>query len=189
MELKTNYKNRITINIIVSLIFIIGITYFVIIPASEDIKKIKKQTEALRIDLEEKYIKGQSLRKLSESLKKIDKEISKLDDIFIKKNEALKFVTSLENIAEETYVSQKINLTTDQAIKEKNYQKIPLHLFTSGTFSNQIKYLKKLESSNYYININSIEISVADRDTTIDKSNGNDKINISIFSNTYWLDN
>ncbi len=188
MDFNKKYKNKITLNIILSLILIIGITYFVTIPASDDIKEIKNKTENLRIDLEKKYIKGQSLRKLSESLKKIESEISKLDDTFIKKDGALKFITSLEEIAEKTNIIQRISLVSDQAVKEKNYHKIPLHLFTTGKFLNQIKYLKELESSSYYINTNSVEISIASKNKIINDNNENDNINISILSNTYWLE-
>lgn len=172
-------RNKLTkkmiINATISFAIIIAITYFIIIPSRNDIKNTKNNIEQLRISLETKYIKGQSLRKISEGLKTIETEIPKLDKVFIKKSDAINFVTSLENIAIESNITQRISLTDE---KGGNYQKNALHLFTDGNFFNQTKYLQKLETIDYYININSLEIQ---------KGSGEGNINMQVSSNTYWL--
>jgi len=183
MKAKADFKKRITINVLIFLIVTIGIIYFIVMSTSEDIKEIKVKTENIRIDLEEKYVKGQSLRKLSESLKQIESQIPELDKIFIKKSEAIDFITSLEKIAEDTNVDQKINLSNIEKNEKEICNKTPLQLTTIGSFANQMKYLTKLESSNYYINIKSLEITQAPSETE-----GINNINMLIFSNTYWTE-
>ena len=163
------------INTAISLIIIIGITYFVIIPSSQGLIDSKNKIEQLRISLEKKYIEGQSLRKMSESLKTIETELPNIDQMFIKKSDIIGFVTSLENIAIITNVNQRINLTDE---KGGNYQKNNLGLFVNGDFSSQINYLNKLETIDYYINIKSMEI------TRVSIINS---LKMQIFSDTYWI--
>lgn len=182
MKAKANFRKKIIINTLLSLAIIAGLSYFIILPASEDIKEIRSKISELRIDLEKKYIRGQSLRKLSESLKIIESQIPKLDEIFIKKSEAINFITALEEIAASANIEQEINLVSDHEKKTETHNKTPLQLSTTGSFTNQIEYLNKLESLNYYINIMSLEIIGRHGEET-------NNINMNIFSNTYWLNN
>ena len=68
--IKLNLKNRIIANIIIVLFFMSAIAYLIILPTLSDIKGMESEIEAQRVDLEKKYIKGQSLKKLAENLKK-----------------------------------------------------------------------------------------------------------------------
>jgi Tfp pilus assembly protein PilO len=151
--------------------------FFIIKPAISEILKIGGEIEMQREDLEKKYQRGQSLKKLTEDLKIIEPQLERLDQIFIKRDESLKIITSLEEIAESSGVGQKINLNT-QGAKINDYQKIPIQIFSRGNFFNQTKYLTALENLNTYININILEF------------NGNspnlEELSMLIFGDTYW---
>jgi len=172
-------KNKFTIKIIItvsiSIAIIIAIFYFAILPASNSIITTKEDITKLRLDVEKKYFEGQNLRKISEGLKIIENKIPKLNSVFIKKTDAVEFITTLENIALKTNVKQRMNLTDK---KGGEYQINTLDLLTNGDFISQMNYLAKIESLNYAINITSLELL---------KSSQGKNISMHIFSNTYWI--
>lgn len=154
------------------------IIIFVIIPGISGIKKIGEDIMQQRIDAENKYKKGQKLNKLAENLKIIEPQIEKLDQIFINQNDALKFITSLEETAEKNKVKQKINLLIAQKAPFNNYQKMPLQLFIEGNFIDELNYLLSLENLNYFVNIKLLEITAGEA-----KGGSADML---IFADTYW---
>lgn len=192
---KFNLKNKIIASLTGFILIIFSLLYFIVIPTAKDIKTMGNEIEAQRIDLEKKYIKGQSLRQLTESLKKIKPKLELLDKIFVNKNRELEFITSLENEANKNRVGQKINLGPVQATENKDFQKINLQLFINGGFIGQLKYLMDLESLSYYINIKSLELSFSsgggsasmktDSTTPMPKDETNN-INLLINADTYW---
>lgn len=186
--LKLNLKNKIIISILIFIIALAALIWFIVLPTVGDIKKMGDDIEAQRVDLEKKYIKGQSLKKLSENLKIIEPQLNKLDQIFINSNRELEFITKLEEIANANAVTQKINLgAASKDTGGSDYQIMPLQLFTQGTFGGQINYLKKLESLNYYINIKSIELSAATAQIIENNENASKStISIVMSADTFW---
>jgi len=196
--LKFDLKNKITASLASLLIIILSLIYFIVIPTVKEIKAIGNNIEAQREDLEKKYIKGQSLRQLTENLKKIEPKLELLNQIFINKNRELEFITSLENEAGKNQVNQEISLDSPQATENQDFQKINLQLSTKGTFIKQLKYLMDLESLNYYINIKLLELSSSpsneqavpniknsDQKISVPENKPNN-INLYIAADTYW---
>jgi Tfp pilus assembly protein PilO len=152
-----------------------------------------KDIEDQRIDLEKKYIKGYTLKQLTENLKKIEPKLNQLDRIFINKNQELEFITTLENEADRAGVNQKINLASPQSAVNQKFQKNGLQLSSQGGFNQQLKYLMNLEALSYYININLIELTPANGPATAavssqpnSPSDQTSRINMLINADTYW---
>jgi Tfp pilus assembly protein PilO len=191
MEIKklttVNTKKKIIIGSIAFPLIIGSIIYFIVLPTIKDIEKMRNEIEMQRVDLEMKYIKGQSLKKLSENLKTIEPQLAKLDKIFIDQDQVLEFVTTLEEIANINGIDQKINLMPEKSVKKNRYKKIPLQIFASGNFFKQLNYLMDLETLNYYININSIELTAgAVRSAAKEEQDMERDVNMLIFADTYW---
>lgn len=182
---KLNAKNKIIAGVMLFSAAIIILLFLVIIPAVNDINAMSGDIEMKRIDLEEKYLRGQSLRKLAENLKNIEPRLNNLEEIFINKEDALELVTSLEEIAVKNNVAQKINLSMNKNAEQNGYEKIPLQIFAEGRFNNLFNYLLGIEGLNYYINITSIEIA-SPADKTALEAEKNKKIKITVFADTYW---
>ncbi len=174
---KISLKKKIILNISILLVAMSITIIFIIKPAIGEILKIGGEIDMQREDLERKYQKGQSLKKLTEDLKIIEPQLEKLDRIFIKQDKSLEIITSLEKIAEDNGVEQKINLNT-RGTKISDHQKIPIQIFSRGNFFNQLKYLTNLESFNAYININILEFN--------GNINNPDDLSMLIFGDTYW---
>lgn len=189
---KFTLKNKIIVSMTGFILIIFSLLYFIVIPTVKDIKAMGNEIEEQRIDLEKKYIKGQSLRQLTENLKKIEPKLELLDKVFVNQNRELEFITSLENEASKNQVSQKINLGPAQATENKNFRKINLQLLVSGGFVGQLKYLMDLESLSYYINIKSLELSSTAPSADYNSQNPliikreTGYTNLSINADTYW---
>ncbi|MFH1583011.1 MAG: hypothetical protein ABIB72_01685 [Candidatus Falkowbacteria bacterium] len=191
--LKFNLKNKITASLVGFLVIILSLIYFIVIPTIKDIKTMGQTIEAQREDLEKKYIKGQSLRQLTENLSKIEPNLELLDQIFINKNRELEFITSLENEANKNQVSQKINLNAPEKAENQNFQKTSLQLVTNGGFIKQLKYLMSLENLRYYINVKLLELSTANGEQ-LQANNQQaspvptetNRLNMFIDADTYW---
>lgn len=175
---KINTRKKISIISFAIAAFIVCLIIFVIIPNISDIKKIGENIMQRRIDVENKYRKGQKLKKMAENLKIIEPQIEKLNQIFISQNDALKLATSLEEMAEKNNIKQKINLLTAQKTPFNNYQKMPLQIYIEGNFIDELNYILNLENLNYFLNIKILEI-------TAGKDEGG-TANMLIFADTYW---
>jgi Tfp pilus assembly protein PilO len=156
---KLDLRKKIILSITGFLVFIFAVVYFIIFPSIRDIKSIRDEIETQRVDLERRYIKGQSLRNLSEKLNKAEEKIQILDQVFIGKEDGLEFVTTLEDVANKNNISQKINLLPATASDNGYSQLVPLQLFPQGNFNQLLNYLIGLETLNYYINIKSLDFS------------------------------
>jgi Tfp pilus assembly protein PilO len=180
-----SYGKKIALSAAFSFLIIGVISYFLIIPAIDNIKLIKSEIEAMRIELEKNYLKGKSLKVTTEDLKTVEPQLEKLKNIFIKKEDGLEFVTELEKTAQNNHLEQKINLSSEEKDLSGICKKIPLQLSTNGNFTAQMKYLTDLESLNYYINLKTIELSSAG---TIVKETGEkeSQINLQLIADTYW---
>jgi Tfp pilus assembly protein PilO len=183
---KLSLKNKIIASIIILILIILSLLYFIVIPTIIDIKTMGKEIEDQRTDLERKYIKGQSLRQLTENLKKIKPKLELLDKVFVNTNRELEFITSLENEANKNRINQKINLGLPQETNNKNFQKINLQLYANGGFTRQLKYLMDIESSNYYINIKSLDLSSSPTGAPSASPDEANYINLFINADTYW---
>lgn len=191
---KISLKNKILAAIIGFILVIFALIYFIVMPTIQDIKTMGGEIEGQRIDLEKKYIKGNSLRQLTENLKKIEPKLSLLDQIFINKNRELEFITTIENEANQAQVSQKINLSSPKNTENQEFQKNNLQLFTKGNFNSQLKYLINLEALSYYINVKSLELTPvagggenAAANSQESANVGNDNVlNMFINADTYW---
>lgn len=178
--LKFNLKNKMLISAAGFLLVIFSLVYFLVLPTIKDIKNMSAEIEAQRLDLEKKYIKGQSLKQLSDNLNKIEPKLKLLEQIFINKNRELEFITSLEAEANKNETEQKINLSSPLPAENQNFQKTDLQLFAKGGFTELLKYLADLESLNYYINVKSLEL------TPFAGSAAAAKINMYLSADTYW---
>lgn len=173
-------KILILISIVAAMICLI--IYFVILPTVQDIMRISNAVTLERVDLEKKYLRGQFLKNIIENFEKIKPQEDKLVSIFIVRNEELKFITALEEIASQYDISQKLRLQPlDQISSKKVFYSLPMGATIQGSYIETLKYLKDLEQLNYYINFSSIKIS------SIGKLSGQDSISTTLDGHIYAL--
>lgn len=184
--LKLDLRKKMALSAAVFLAVIGAIIYFVVAPTVKDIKKMRDEIQAQKIDLENKYLKSKNLKKLSKNLNKIESQLEELDKAFINQNRALEFITTMEEIAGGEGVAQKINLLSPQNLKENQlYKKIPLQIAAEGGFGGEVRYLAGLEKLSYYINIRSLELAAASNSPGQEEKTGAN-VNMLVTADTYW---
>jgi Tfp pilus assembly protein PilO len=185
---KISLKNKIVVINVLLISVVVAISYFITMPSVAEIKKMQSEIDAQKIDLEEKYQKGQSLKRLTESLKVIEPRLELLDLVFINQNRELEFITALERIASERNVSQKITLAPPQQLPGKQLKSSALQLAVGGDFIAVYDYLSDLETLNYYINIGNIELiaGTAPAPNLIDDGRPAGLISMNISASVYW---
>jgi ABC-type antimicrobial peptide transport system permease subunit len=182
---KIKLKTRIIISFFGFFLIVLSIIFFIVIPSVKDIVSIKNNIEEQRNELERRYIKGQGLRDLSEKIESVEERIDDINNIFVDKSKGLEFITALENLADSKNVNQKIDISLDNGEIVNEFEKIPIRLYTQGTFNNQMDYLLGLELMDYYININLIEINPY---APVEKSGEENEnyISLLLLADTFW---
>ncbi|MFZ5391227.1 MAG: hypothetical protein ACOZAJ_03065, partial [Patescibacteria group bacterium] len=133
----------------------------IIWPNIQTIFNLNQQIMAERESLEMLYQRGQKIRQTTAQLEKIKPSLSDLETMFIKPEDELSFVTTLETIAQQNKVNQKITLRPkeDKTIKNKD---LNLQIQTTGQFNDLLDYLNDLEKMNYYLNLDLVRFTKPD---------------------------
>jgi len=182
-------KQKIYVIVLTFIIFIVLMTYLIIIPSLKKIKKTRVDILNQKIELKQSMDQSKNLNQLKEKINNIEPELKKLDKIFINKNRELDFITSLEAIAEQYNIEQNINLNPGKN-EEKGYKSSPITINLEGNYLDILQYLRTIESSQYYININSINLGLSSSNNNSQLKNNEDiKVSMIIGADIYWKNN
>jgi Tfp pilus assembly protein PilO len=181
---KMDYPNKIALSILVFLLAAGCLIYFLIMPAAEKVKEIKASLENQRLEVEKNYLAGKSLKKLTQDLKTVEPGLNELQQSFIKKSEAMKFITLLEQMADKNNVMEKVALGAESELG-KSFIRIPAQSEVRGDFTGEMGYLSDLESVNYYLNIKSLEISAVNSDQ-VAAGGAKENLIMQIAADSYW---
>lgn len=158
-------KNLIIMGI--SLIITSAVFFLIIKPTIIYIKNTKDEIRAEREELEKRYQRIMYLQENSKNLKEIEQQLAVVDDLFLVSGQELKFITTLEDIAEKNNVLQKINLKSVNSDNSKQ-KTLPFTISASGATHDIILYLLAIEQLSYYINFNSLNIKSRNTDKKLD---------------------
>jgi Tfp pilus assembly protein PilO len=169
-------KQKIFYNFLLFIFLSIIIIWLIIEPTLNKITDNKNNILNQKIELEKSINREKNINKIREKIETVEPELIKFNKIFINENRKLEFIMSMEKLASDYNITQKIELSPINNNKTKNYKKIPITITTQGDIKNVLDYLTAIESYDYYININKIEIST-------DNTAG---VLLKITANTYW---
>jgi Tfp pilus assembly protein PilO len=187
---KNGFSKKIAMFSLAFLLLAGGIVGFVVIPGTVDISNMQTDIEARKNDLELKYIRGDDMNKMMRNLDKASSELDLLKSVYITKGKELEFITAIEKIAADNSISQKINLGASEPFSGNSYSKTSVQINPSGNYENIIKYIKALESLDYYLNISNISLSKSNQSparSQLETSNNID-ITLSITAAAYIRD-
>lgn len=132
--------------------------FFVIKPAAEDMKGIKNDIKKERAELERKYLEGLNAKLISKKADRIRGDLEVLDRIFIEEDGYLDLVTSLERIAADNKVEEKLDILEDSAQNKKEHRVVPVHIEVEGEFKNLLAFVYDLKRAPFQFNINKLKI-------------------------------
>lgn len=131
-----------------------SIAWFIIIPTLRDIQQITSSIQEQRNEIEEKYQRGQLLRKLMDDFKKIGPDKDRLATAMIAPGGELDFIITLEQLASRHDVD-----FDPQRQSPAPPGTFPLQLSLRGSFIQLMQYLQDIERLPTYFNVRNLEIT------------------------------
>jgi Tfp pilus assembly protein PilO len=110
--------------------------------------------------MEQRIYEDKNKTIIQNNLNKVEPYMDLLDSLFIDKNRAIEFLTSLESAAKNNDI--KLTISLSEAKEEKSsasFVRTPINISCEGEYGDLFNYLAELEKMNYYININTLSIS------------------------------
>ena len=132
------------------------ITLGVFLPAVSYIKKTARESYELRKFLEQKYEQSLRAHVSRKRLIEIKAAIADFYPFLFKSGDELKLITYLENLALKHNLAQSIAGSNLDKISN-NVINISLNL--NGGYNDILKYLNELETSDYFMNMEQLQIS------------------------------
>jgi|GEM_PF-1956757 len=155
---KINNKQKIFIYIILFVFSIYFFAHYFYFPSITDINNYIISINNIKNELADKNINGQTIEQSTNSIEIINNNIENIEKIYIKKDEELKFITDLENLAKKNNIQQRIILG-DQKDSGSKYKELPIQINANSQFNNLIKQLNNIENLDYAVNITSINFN------------------------------
>ena len=157
-----NSKRKIYISLVVSGIIVVLLIFFAILPFLKEIKKNSQEFLFQKEKLALLRKRANNLRE-SENIYKANKSnLDKIDTLFVNKEVPVDFIDFIEKNAIETGLKIEITSLTEpkktKEEKEKSWPIISFRMSTVGSFSNNIRFLDKLENSPYLIEISNLNM-------------------------------
>ncbi len=140
-----------------SLAALAALVAFIIWPSVDDIKSLNQVIEGQQAELEQLYTKGRSIKQTLEEYRQVKPTVTTLNNIYVKRGEELKLITTLEQVAHDQGVQQ--DLTQASSGDEPQGNTLQLQLHVTGTLPKLITYLGALEALDYYLNINLVRLN------------------------------
>jgi len=151
--------NRIPIIIIIFIITIIGVPLGIIWPSVRQIRSISQGIYSQYQFLEEKNQRGFSIKQAKKEYDDLSDKFPLIQSLAIENGQELKFITSLEKLADENNVTEKIMLDVQSRKLSGNYDVLPVELIIQGSYRDIIKYMAALRTIPATMSLTSLSIS------------------------------
>ena len=160
----TKRKTILTLVILVALNLVLII--FLIYPLFSQIKKESADFISEKNKLIEFENKDKNLSELKSNYKKYQAYSEKIDGLLVDSAEPIKFIEFLEKEAENSTITIEISPSLPQRLGSDPWPSMNFQMIAVGSFPNLLKYLEKLESAPYLIEIVNFNIGEATQKET-----------------------
>ena len=157
-----------TTSIIFGIIFLLLIL-LIISPLFNKIKEESDNLIAQKKTLIELSNKTENLNKFQTNYQAYQPNFKKIDQLFIDPEEPIDFIKFLEKEASDFQLSIEISPQPTKEVKGDLWPSMNFRLALLGSFPNFLRFLEKLESSSYLINISNLSLTLT-KETTRDVS-------------------
>lgn len=175
-------KSRSFVSTIIFGLLVLIIVVLVAYPALREIRLINRQVYEERVRLEKLYLKGQLQKKVRENYARIEGDIGFLDEIMLKENNELPYITAVEQAASAAEVELKINVGERKRTPNEPLSILAFNLEAKGGWENVTRFLGNLEKIPFYSNIQESTFSVRQ-----EKDNPARVVSASLAIDTFWI--
>lgn len=182
MNLNLTLKNRFQISAAIFIVLLAAVSILIVWPSLAEITLIKNQVYEERVRLEKLYVRGQLQKKVRANYAKIEDQTKFLDTIFLKENQELRYITALENQANDHQVELKINIGESKRLPNQLFSILAVSFELKGRYPDILQWLASLEALPYYTNIKETALAVHPSE-----AGGAPSATANISAETYWL--
>lgn len=175
-------KSHFLVSALLFAVALLAVILLVVIPSLREIRVINKQVYDERVRLERLYVKGQLQKRVRENFARIKGEVAFLDEILLKENNELPYITALEQASDESGVELKINVGERKRTPNQPLSSLEFTLEVKGDWQGLARFLDKLESLPYYTNIKETTFAVRQ-----EKESPGRTVDAAISADTSWL--
>ena len=175
------FRNKLIITLVIFAVLVGAASYFLIKPLIGQINKLDQDITASREELAVLTTEQVDLQEVQQNREDVLSKKNEIVPLITTRENIRGFVESLELIAQETNLEQKIGLPDLQDTDELT--NVPLGLTINGSYQDLLNYLLKLELLDQHININAIDLQSTGK--TINES-GEQEIKAVISATIMW---
>lgn len=184
MTLPNYFKNHFLVVTIIFTLLLFGVTFLIILPSAREIRLIRKQVLEERMRLEKLYMRGQLQKRVRENYYSIKESADWLDNILLKENQELQYITALESIADKNGIKLKINVGESVKMEGFPFSTLNISLDLVGSWPQIMLFLNDLENLPYYTNIKEIVFA---RQQGFGNEQTSRDISATVSAQTFWL--
>jgi len=162
---KLNSNKKIYILSSTALIILFVLLVFVIIPFHNQINSYNNEIYDQRVQLAIQKQQRENIEETQRDYNKIKNEVDKISKVFIRKDKTLNLISDLEIIAAQKNIDQKIAITSNAETAPSNT--LDLKISLTGSFTNIVQYLVKLEKLDYYVVIDDLNFINQENGTSL----------------------
>jgi len=157
MKLNLNTEKKTILILTIFSVVTLGIIFGIIFPTIKYIKNLEKDTNAMREYLEKKYENTKTIRTSKKKIEEVQSIVDSYPNYLFHNGDELNLITSLENLANNNKIIQKINNSN----LDKPENMVTISLMLNGDYQNILNYLFALEKEKYYFIITDLQLSSA----------------------------
>ena len=184
MTIPPYLKSHFLVAAIIFGLLLAAVTVLIILPSFREIRLIRQQVLDERVRLEKLYLKGQLQRKVRENYERIQPRTAWLDNILLKENQELQYITALENLAERVGLRLKITVGESERLPSAPLSRLQFVLALEGRWPQIVRFLANVEDLPYYTHV--LEITAA-KQATIGEETAGSQTAATVTLATFWL--
>lgn len=150
---------KIKLSLLSLIILSSGLGIFAVYPFFQEIKKNSQQLILERQNLLSLESKIKSLENFGKRVQKLKPDLERIDSLFVELDLPVDFIRFLEKISLDSSVNIKISPSPSVKISGDTWLSSNFQLSLAGSFPRFLKFLGKLENSQYLIESQSLSIS------------------------------
>ena len=139
-------------------IAVLVFVFLIIYPLLINIKRDSQDFILQKNSFAELQLREENFKKLKDFYQSHQEELKKIDDLFIDRETPIEFIKFLEREAKNSSMEIEVFTSYSKKSESEKWNFSNYQLSLSGSFSNTLRFLKKIETAPYLIEISNLDI-------------------------------
>jgi len=152
-------KNKINLSLFIFLVLSVFLIVFLIIPCFKDIKNNSRELISEKEKIASLEDKIKNIEEFKKNYQEIEPNLEKIGTLFVESEAPVDFISFLERTSQDCKTLVKISSSFVTKETKDPWSSLSFQITSAGSFPNFLKFLEKLESSQYLIEIKNLNIT------------------------------